>query len=161
MFDTKIGSQIIGLCCYHHKYFDHTDHVMSVPMCAYNTSQGWVSNHIRGFLTHVLQLSSCREVGGGSMGDRGNPLLRGSLTSLWRTVSGCCVFAVEHEGDEDTLPPVFFKRLLEHSLHRGLRGYASQPVPGSASVLPSFWRISDTCSTRPRRLRPQPSTVSA
>ena len=68
-------------------------------------------------------------------------------------------FVVEHEGDEDPLPPVFFRRLFEDSLHRGLRGGASQPVPGSASVPPSFWRISDTCSTRPRRLRPQPSTV--
>ena len=36
------------------------------------------------------------------------------------------------------MPPVFFKRLLEHGLHRGLRGGASQPVPGSASVPPSF-----------------------
>ena len=70
-------------------------------------------------------------------------------------------FAVEHEGDEDPLPPVFFRRLFEDSLHRGLRGGASQPVPGRASELPSFWRISDPCSTRPRRLPPQPSTVSA
>ena len=47
-------------------------------------------------------------------------------------------FAAEHEGGEDPLPPVFFMRLLEHGLHRGLRDGASQPVPGSASVPPSF-----------------------
>ena len=47
-------------------------------------------------------------------------------------------FAVEREGDEDPLPPVFFKRLLEHGLHRGLRGGASQPVPGSARAPPGL-----------------------
>ena len=47
-------------------------------------------------------------------------------------------FAVEHLGDEDPLPPVFFKRLLEHVLHCGLWGGASQPAPGSASVATSF-----------------------
>ena len=71
-------------------------------------------------------------------------------------------FADEHEGGEDPLPPVFFKRLLEHGLHRGLRDGASQPVPGSAKCAAEFlWSISDTCSTRPRRLRPQPSANSA
>jgi len=88
VFDTRIGSQIIGLCCYHHKYFDHLDHVISVPICACNTNQGGVSDHIGGFLTHVLQLSSCREVRRGGVGGRGDPLLGGSLTSLWRAV-GC------------------------------------------------------------------------